>query len=130
MNVSINVPRILQAMEAKRLKIVDVCDVCGVNNKTLAKILRGQVPRRIDALYRVVNGLQIPFKEAVIAVTHKATQRPRLYVVPGRRKPSPLSATAVLGGCVLSQAENGPSSTQPSWPGPTYPTSVAVSPGE
>jgi len=42
MNVSVNVPRILQAMEAKQLKIVDACVVCGVNNKTLAKILRGE----------------------------------------------------------------------------------------
>jgi hypothetical protein len=87
MNVSVNVPRILQAMEAKQLKIVDACVICGVNNKTLAKILRGEFPRRIDAFYRVLNGLQIPFQEAVIAPTHKATQGSRLYVVPSRRKP-------------------------------------------
>jgi len=73
-------------MEAKQLKIADTCAVCGVNNKTLAKILRGEVPRRIDALYRVVNGLQIPFQEAVIERTPKETQRPRLYVVPNRRQ--------------------------------------------
>jgi hypothetical protein len=73
MNVTVNVARILQAMEAKQLKIVDVCAVCSVNNKTLAKILQGEVPRRIDAFYRVVNGLQIPFEEVVIATTHKAT---------------------------------------------------------
>ena len=88
MNVSVNVPRILQAMEAKQLNIVDACAVCGVNNKTLAKILRGELPRRIDAFYRVVNGLQIPFQEAVIATTHKTTERSRLYVVPNRRKPN------------------------------------------
>jgi transcriptional regulator with XRE-family HTH domain len=86
MNVTVNVTRILQAMEARQLKIVDVCAVCGVNNKTLAKILRGEVPRRIDAFYRVVNGLQIPFQEAVIAPTHKTTQGSRLYVLPGRRR--------------------------------------------
>ena len=73
MNVSINVPRILQAMAAKQLKVVDVCALCGVNNKTLAKILRGEAPQRIDALYRVVDGLQIPFQEAVIAPTPKTT---------------------------------------------------------
>jgi transcriptional regulator with XRE-family HTH domain len=86
MNVTVNVTRILQAMEARQLKIVDVCAVCGVNNKTLAKILRGEVPRRIDAFYRVVNGLQIPFQEAVIAPTHKTTQGSRLYVLRGRRR--------------------------------------------
>jgi len=86
MNVTVNVVRILQAMEAKQLRVVDACAVCGVNNKTLAKILRGEVPRRIDAFYRVVNGLQIPVQEAVIARTHKTTQGPQLYVVPNRRK--------------------------------------------
>ena len=67
MDGAINDARILQAMEAKQLKVVDACAFCGVNNKTLAKILRGKMPRRIDAFYRVVNGLQIPFQEAVIA---------------------------------------------------------------
>ena len=43
MNVRVNVARILQAMEAKQFKIVDVCALCGVNNKTLAKILRGEI---------------------------------------------------------------------------------------
>jgi hypothetical protein len=43
MNVTVNVPRIFQAMEAKQLKVVDVCALCGVNNKTLAKILQGEV---------------------------------------------------------------------------------------
>ena len=87
MNVTVNVARILQAMEAKQFKIVDACRVCGVNNKTLAKIRRGEMPRRIDAFYRVLNGLEIPFEEAVIAPTHKTAQRSRLYVVPSRRKP-------------------------------------------
>ena len=86
MNAVINVARILQAMEAKQLKIVDVCALCGVNNKTLAKILRGEFPRRIDAFYRVVNGLQIPFEEVVSAPTHKATQRSGLRLVPDRRR--------------------------------------------
>jgi len=85
MNVSVNACRILQAMAAKQLKVVDVCALCGVNNKTLAKILRGELPRRIDALYRVVSGLGIPFQEAVIAPTHKATQGPGLRLVSNRR---------------------------------------------
>ena len=85
MEISVNAARVLRAMEAKQLKIVDACALCGVNNKTLAKILRGEIPRRIDALYRVVNGLQIPFQEVVIAPTHKAATRSRLRLVPGRR---------------------------------------------
>ena len=86
-NVSIKASRILQAMVARQFKIVDVCRVCGVNNKTLAKILRGELPRRIDAFDRVLRGLQIPYEEAVIDSTHKTTQRSRLHVVPTRRKP-------------------------------------------
>lgn len=90
MNVTVNVVRILQAMEAKQLKVVDACAVCGVNNKTLAKILRGEIPR-LDAFYRVVNGLQIPFQEALIAPTHKETERSRLYLLPDRRKPNEIA---------------------------------------
>ncbi len=67
MNVAVNACRILQAMAAKQLKVVEVCALCGVNNKTLAKILRGELPRRFDAFYRVVNGLEIPFQQVIIA---------------------------------------------------------------
>ena len=84
----INVARILQAMEAKQLKVIDACAVCGVNNKTLAKIMRGEFPRRIDAFYRVVNGLNIPIQEALIAPT---SQTPRLTVLPGGRRPSQIA---------------------------------------
>lgn len=87
-NATINVARFVQAMEAKQLKIVDACALCGVNNKTLAKILRGEFPRRIDAFYRVINGLQIPVSEALIGT---ASQAPRLYVLPDRRKPAQIA---------------------------------------
>jgi hypothetical protein len=80
---TINVARIVQAMEVGQLKVVDACAVCGVNNKTLAKILRGEFPRRIDAFYRVINGLKIPIQEALIA---PASQTPRLRLVPDRRR--------------------------------------------
>lgn len=81
---TINVARFIQAMEAKQLKVVDTCALCAVNNKTLAKILRGEFPQRIDAFYRVVNGLEIPIQEALIGVsTH---QTPRLQLVHHRRQ--------------------------------------------
>jgi transcriptional regulator with XRE-family HTH domain len=91
MNAVINVARILQVMVSKQLKIRDVCAMCGVHNKTFAKILRGEFPRRIDAFYRVVNGLGIPFEEAIIAPTHKTTERSRLYLVSDRRKPNEIA---------------------------------------
>jgi hypothetical protein len=83
---SINAPRFLQALVTQNLRIADACALCRVNNKTLAKILRGERPRRLDALTRVINGLKIPASEAFIATTSKTTQGPRLYLVPDRRK--------------------------------------------
>jgi hypothetical protein len=83
---TINVARFIQAMEAKQLKVVDACAVCSVNNKTLAKILRGEFPRRIDAFYRVVNGLQIPIAEALVSAG--TSQTPKLQLVHNRREPS------------------------------------------
>ncbi len=88
MNVIVNVPRILQAMNAKGWGIHATAVNCGMNNKTVSRILDGKVPRRVDAIGRLVNGLNIPIQEALIAPTHKATQGPRLYVVPSRRKPN------------------------------------------
>ena len=72
MNARVNVPRVLQAMNAKGWGVAATCVNVGVNNKTLAKILSGRIPR-LDAFNRVVDGLDIPFEEAVIAPTHKAT---------------------------------------------------------
>jgi transcriptional regulator with XRE-family HTH domain len=85
---TINVARFIQAMEVKQLKVVDVCAVCGVNNKTLAKILRGEFPGRIDAFYRIINGLQIPISEALIGTTPSA---PRLQVLRGGRQPAQIA---------------------------------------
>jgi hypothetical protein len=85
MEASVNVPRILQVMAARQLRIVDVCRLCHVNNKTLAKMLRGEIPR-LDAVFRLLNGLEIPLQEVLIAPTHKKAAGSRLYVVPDRRK--------------------------------------------
>lgn len=57
----------------------------GVNNKTLAKILDGKVPRRLDAFYRVVDGLNIPIEEALIGGTYQTEKRPALHLVSVRR---------------------------------------------
>ena len=84
-NAAINVPRILQAMEVKQLKKVDVCRLCGVNNKTLATILRGEIPHRIDPLYRILKGLQLSAQEVIIAAAHKKAEGSRLRVVSNRR---------------------------------------------
>ncbi len=91
-NASVNVPRIVEAMKAKGWGVVGTCVNCGVNNKTLAKVLKGDVPRRLDAFYRICDGLNIPIKEALIGGTHKAEARPRLRLVSDRRSADTLTA--------------------------------------
>jgi hypothetical protein len=89
LNAAINVPRILEAMKARNWGLVDTAVNVGVSNKTLAKILDGKLPKRLDALYRVLDGLKIQIEEALInASSHKATQGPRLYLVSGGRQPN------------------------------------------
>jgi len=86
MDVIVNVSRILQAMNAKGWGVHATAVNCGMNSKTVSRILDGKVPRRVDAMGRLANGLDVPIQEVFIAPTHKATQGPRLYVVPNRRK--------------------------------------------
>jgi len=70
----------------------ETCVRCRINNKTLAKILDGRIPRRIDALYRLVDGLQITMEEALgNATAYNQTQRPQLNVVPGGRRGQPVA---------------------------------------
>jgi transcriptional regulator with XRE-family HTH domain len=83
MNAHVNVPRILQGMKQNGWGVAATCVNCGVNNKTLAKILNGEVPRRLDAFYRVLDGLKIPIGEALNGT---ASQTPRLTLVRGGRQ--------------------------------------------
>jgi hypothetical protein len=85
MNATVNVPRILAGMKANGWWVAATCVNCGMNNKTLAKILNGTVPRRLDAFYRLCDGLKIPIQEALIGGTHQTT---RLHLVSGGRRDS------------------------------------------
>jgi transcriptional regulator with XRE-family HTH domain len=60
------------------------CIECRVNNKTLAKILKGEMPRRLDAFYRLCEGLKIPVEEALI--NGRSSQAPSLTLIEGRRR--------------------------------------------
>src|SRR5262249_32974963 len=82
-NAAVNVPRILMAMKQNGWGVAATCVNVGVNNKTLAKILNGQIPRRLDAFYRVIDGLKIPIEEALIGGAPKTT---RLHLVSGGRR--------------------------------------------
>ena len=87
MNAHVNVPRILQGMKKNGWGVAATCANVGVNNKTLSKILNGQVPSRLDAFYRVIDGLKIPIEEA-LSNHGTAHQTPRLTVLPGGRQSS------------------------------------------
>ena len=91
MNAQVNVPRILQAMKAKGWGVQATCAFVGVNNKTLKKILDGKVPTRLDAFYRLIDGLNVPISEAVInhGGAYQKTEGPRLRVVSGGRSNDP-----------------------------------------
>jgi transcriptional regulator with XRE-family HTH domain len=69
MTPSLNVGRIYAAMKAKGWGRKTTCVNCGMANETLNKILAGQIPRRIDALFRLCDGLEISMRE--------------LFVIPG-----------------------------------------------
>jgi len=86
MNAQVNVPRILEGMKKHGWGVAACCVNCRVNNKTLTKILNGQVPSRLDAFYRVLDGLKIPIGEAVIhGGTPKAAQ---IHLLPSGRRDS------------------------------------------
>jgi hypothetical protein len=88
LNVAVNVTRILEAMKARDWGLVATAVNVGVSNKTLAKILDGRLPKRLDALYRVLDGLKIPIEEVLInASSHQTEKRPRLYLVSGGGQP-------------------------------------------
>ena len=90
MNARVNVPRVLQAMKARGWGVQATCAFTGVNNKTLKKVLDGEIPKRLDAFYRLIDGLQIPIAEAVInhGGTYQKTEGPRLRVVSSGRSNS------------------------------------------
>lgn len=83
MNAKINAPIIVEAMRKKNWGVQMTCAMCGINHVTLGKILNGHFPKRIDAWYRLINGLELSEREALIAGTH---QTARLYLLPDRRR--------------------------------------------
>jgi transcriptional regulator with XRE-family HTH domain len=66
MTPSLNVGRIYAAMKAKGWGRKNTCVACGMAIETLNKILAGKIPRRIDALFRLCDGLEISMRELII----------------------------------------------------------------
>ena len=70
--VQINVARIIEEMKRHGWGVAATAVNVGVNNKTLAKILNGEMPKRLDAFYRLIDGLKSPIDEALYGGTPKA----------------------------------------------------------
>jgi len=81
-----NVVRIIAAMNRAGWGVRDTCVNCGLNNKTLSKILKGEMPRRLDALYRLCEGLKIPVQEALMNGTYKNSTAPSLTLIEGGQR--------------------------------------------
>ena len=87
MNARINVARVVQGMRLKGWGIVSTCAHCRVTGRTLNKILDGHIPKKLDSLYRVFDGLDIPQEEGIInAGAPTPKEGPRLVLVHNRRR--------------------------------------------
>jgi hypothetical protein len=88
---AINTPRIIQAMRDHGWGVLDTCVNCKMNCKTVKQILDGKMPKRIDALYRLCDGLELSIEEALIVNggTHHQERGPRRDLVSGRGRVIP-----------------------------------------
>ena len=66
MTPHINVGHIYAAMKAKGWGRKNTCVNCGMANGTLNSILAGKIPRRIDTLFRLCDGLEISMRELFV----------------------------------------------------------------
>lgn len=86
MHVTINVPRVLQAMHDRNWHIRETCSACHINSRTLQKVLAGEMPQRLDAWYRLCNGLGLRDEEVLRdAATHSLEKQSS---VSSRRRPA------------------------------------------
>ena len=88
MNTTVNVARVIDAMRKKQWTIAETCANCGVTSKTLRTVLDGALPKRIDALYRILDGLELTTEEAVIVNAGAHRKKGTLLLLEGRRSPS------------------------------------------
>jgi hypothetical protein len=80
----INVGLLLNAIKSKGWSgIKDAAVFCHVNERTLKKLMQGQIPR-LDALFRICDGCGIKLQELIIATSHKTTTGQGRRVLPGR----------------------------------------------
>jgi transcriptional regulator with XRE-family HTH domain len=78
MNAQIDTVKILSAMHARGWHRAETAARCKIAVPTLNKILEGQMPHRLDTLYRLADGLGLSIQELFDAPA------PKLRVVGGK----------------------------------------------
>lgn len=80
MNITPDIRIILDAMRRKGWTKQQCCRFCHVDGGTLNTILSGGIPKRLDALYRLLNGLGLSAEQALIR-TRRDNEGRRLHAV-------------------------------------------------
>jgi hypothetical protein len=80
--VTVNVPVVIAAMGRAGWNKRQTCRFCHVSSETLASILDGKFPQRLDAWYRLANGLKLGDNALIrqdrkLRLVHAATSNPR-----------------------------------------------------
>jgi len=70
---------VIEAMRKKHWTVTETCANCGVTSKTLRSVLMGKVPQRIDALFRILDGLELTAEEALTNAS--TSKKAGLYLV-------------------------------------------------
>ena len=81
MNVLIQSHKLLAAMARKGWNLRDTYVNCGLDNRTLNKILAGEMPARIDAFYRLCRGLGVEVEDVLLSVQPHEKRRAEIRVI-------------------------------------------------
>ena len=87
----VDVGLVLQTIRDKGWAGLDEASAhCHVSEGSFKKLLKGEIPR-LDALFRICDGLGISVKEVIIARTHKEEKRQRRHVLSHRWAADPVA---------------------------------------
>ena len=73
--------KLLAAMAKKGWNLRDTCVNCGLDNRTLNKILAGEMPARIDAFYRLCRGLGVEVEDVLHSVQPHEKRRAEIRLL-------------------------------------------------
>jgi hypothetical protein len=107
MKPRVNAPRIMRAIRERGWNPRQTCIYCGIAPATLAKILDGELPRRLDAWNRLINGLGNLTEEEALIMLHIRRRKDRggvFILADGRTSVSLKTTKAGLAKELLEKA--------------------------